>query len=167
MKKGKAGEETNRYLDVHAIKSDAFFNWDAFEDRFYKKRISGISKYHYFGFTDKALQLKTTVNCTEVKEYELCKLANKATDQQKEAWITDLRSSFPDAEPVPCLALIKQCELYLKWRPFVPDQFKDEICPEPPKEVMDKVKREKNAKVKIKKEAMAKIKDSDEKVVSI
>ena len=32
---------------------------------------------------------------------------------------------------------------------------------------MDKVKREKNAKMKIKKEAMAKIKDSDEKVVSI
>ena len=55
----------------------------------------------------------------------------------------------------------------LKWRPFVPDQFKDEICPETPKEVMDKVKREKNAKMKIKKEAMAKIKDSDEKVVSI
>jgi hypothetical protein len=56
MKEGKAGEESNRYLDVHAIKSDAFFNWDAFEDRFYKKRIPGISKYHYFGFTDKALQ---------------------------------------------------------------------------------------------------------------
>ena len=39
--------------------------------------------------------------------------------------------------------------------------------PEPPKEVIDKVKREKNAKVKIKMEAMGKIKDSDEKVVSI
>ena len=96
-----------------------------------------ISKYHYFGFTDKALQLKTTVNCAEVKEYELCKIANKATDQQKEAWITDLPSSFPDAEPVPGLAPIKQCKLYLKWRPLVPDQFKDEICPKPPKEVMD------------------------------
>ena len=111
MKKGKAGEDTNRYLDVHAVKSDAFFNWDAFEDCFYKKRIPGISKYHYFVFTDKPLQLKTTVNCAKIKEYELYKLAKKATDQQKQAWITDLRSSFPDANAVPGIAHIKQYEL--------------------------------------------------------
>ena len=102
--------------------------------------------------------MKITVSCAEVNEYELCKLTKNATDKQKQAWITDLRFSFSDADAVPGIAPIKQCELYLKWRPFVPDQFKDEICPRPPKEVINKVKKEKNAKIKIKKDAMAKIK---------
>jgi hypothetical protein len=158
MKKGKAGEETNRYLDVHAIKSESFLNWDAYLDRFYKKRVPGISKYHYFGFSDEPLQLKTTVSVTDVNQFQLCKLGKRATEQQKEAWVTELRTSFPDVEPVPGLAEIKQCELYLKWISFVPDEFKDEICP---------IKSDKKAKLKIKKEAMAKVNNTEKEGMSI
>jgi hypothetical protein len=45
--------------------------------------------------------------------------------------------------PRPGLRAIKQVELYEKYRPYVPDEFKDETCPEPPPEVMEKHKKDK------------------------
>jgi hypothetical protein len=33
--------------------------------------------------------------------------------------------------PSPGIKPIKQVELYKKWRPFIPSQFCDEICPRP------------------------------------
>jgi hypothetical protein len=48
--------------------------------------------------------------------------------------------NFHDVEPEPGLAEIKQCELYLKWRPFAPGEFKDQICSKPSKEVLEKIK---------------------------
>jgi hypothetical protein len=46
----------------------------------------------------------------------------------------------------PGLKPIKQVELFTKWRQFVLEEYKDIICPEPPKEIRDKVKHERNQK---------------------
>jgi hypothetical protein len=34
---------------------------------------------------------------------------------------------------------IKMVEIFSKWCPFVPVEYHDEICPEPPKDVIEKV----------------------------
>ena len=46
---------------------------------------------------------------------------------------------------------IKMVELFCKWRPFVPQEFQDIICPEPPAEVMEKIRKERSEKAKARK----------------
>jgi len=65
-------------------------------------------------------------------------------------------SIFPSGSIFPSIAAIKQVELFTNWRPFVPEEFKDRICPEPTKEVIDKVKMDKRTKAKRKAEAKLK-----------
>ena len=47
--------------------------------------------------------------------------------------------------------MIKQVELYTKWKKLVPDQYQDQICPKPDDSILNKVKRDKakNAKDKL------------------
>lgn len=145
MKEGKASEGTNRYLDVHEIKANDFFNWDRYFDLLYKKRISKISIYHYFAFTKGKLNMKTTVDSSTEEQKVLSNLKKKDTDEGRQNWVNILETG---------LAEIKQVELFTKWRPFNPEEFKNEICPEPPKAVLDKVKLEKKNKATAKKKAM-------------
>ena len=46
------------------------------------------------------------------------------------------------------MKLIKQVELATKWRPLVPLVFRDDICPIPPQEVLDKFKKDRKEKGK-------------------
>ena len=154
MKEGKAGEATNKYLDVHEIRAKDFFNWDKYLDLLYKKRIPKISIYHYFGFTKGKLNMKTTVDSSTEEQKVLSNLKKKDTDEVRQNWVNILETQFPEMENTPGLAEIKQVELFTKWRPFVPEEFKNEICPEPPKAVLDKVKLEKKNKAIAKKKTV-------------
>ena len=46
----------------------------------------------------------------------------------------------------PGLKPIKQIELATKWRPLVPKEFHDDVCPIPPKALLDKFKEDKSTK---------------------
>ena len=50
--------------------------------------------------------------------------------------------------PSPGIKPIKQVELYKKWWPFIPSQFRDEICPRPSDEVIASVKNDRNKKAR-------------------
>ena len=41
---------------------------------------------------------------------------------------------------------IKQMELATKWCPLVPDEFRDDICPIPPKDIVEKYAKDKHTK---------------------
>ena len=43
---------------------------------------------------------------------------------------------------------MKQVELYNKWRPLVPDEYKDAICPKPSDAILEVVKKERAEKKK-------------------
>ncbi len=47
---------------------------------------------------------------------------------------------------------IKQVKLWKKYRPFVLEEYQDECCPMPTKEVLDGEKNRKNAKSKLKRD---------------
>ena len=49
------------------------------------------------------------------------------------------------AMPAPGIKPIKQMELATKWRPLVPDEYQDDICPIPPREVTMKFKDSKKS----------------------
>ena len=48
----------------------------------------------------------------------------------------------------PGLREIKQVELYSKFRKFVPEEFRDEICPKPSDHVLEKIKKDRSEKTK-------------------
>jgi hypothetical protein len=50
----------------------------------------------------------------------------------------------------PGIPAIRRCELYNKYRPLVPQPFRDKISPKPPQEVLDHQKITKNEKVRAK-----------------
>jgi hypothetical protein len=50
--------------------------------------------------------------------------------------------------PAPGLKEIKQVEMYSKLRKFVPEEFRDEICPRPSQQVIDNIKKTRSEKAK-------------------
>ena len=64
-------------------------------------------------------------------------------------------ASMPDPiAPVQLLA-IKQAELYNKWQQYLPEQYRDIMCPKPPDDVLEKVAADKRQKGKHKRTAAA------------
>ena len=57
-----------------------------------------------------------------------------------------LEQASPPIIPPAGIADIKQVELYTKYRPLLPPEYQDIMCPKPSNEVMAKVKDEKNSK---------------------
>jgi hypothetical protein len=51
------------------------------------------------------------------------------------------------------LPMIKQVELFTKYRQFVPEEFRDELCPDPGTDVIDEIKGQRNTKRKEQAEA--------------
>jgi hypothetical protein len=43
----------------------------------------------------------------------------------------------------------------VKWRKFIPPEFQDEICPEPNKGIIQRIKNEENEKLKLKVKQLA------------
>ena len=81
---------------------------------------------------------------------KLVKLKKNATTNEKEVWASGLRGTFPEQELHSGLSEIKQCELYLKWRTVIPDEYQDIMCPKPADDVLEKIKGEKREKAKVK-----------------
>ena len=70
-----------------------------------------------------------------------------------------MNSYFPDNESQPGLSEIKQVELYSKWRPLLPEQYQDEMCPKPSDNVLENVKKDRAKKRKEKSSAEKKKKN--------
>ena len=98
--------------------------------------------------------MKTTVGSSTEEQKILSNLKKKDTDEIRQNWVNILETQFPEMENTPGLADIQQVELFMKWRQFVPEEFQNDICPEPPKAVLDKVKLEKMNKAIAKKKTV-------------
>jgi flagellar biosynthesis GTPase FlhF len=113
-------------------------------DHFYKQIAPGtINKNHMF-WVDKSAP--TTLHLKEwtegIASSQNLILGKDSTEERREA----MRSyAFKGLKP-PGLSELKQVDLYLKYRPFIPPEHQDEICPRPSDEVMEKIKKERNEK---------------------
>ena len=65
-----------------------------------------------------------------------------------------LLTDAPDPLVPPGIQEIKKVELFKKWRPFVPMQHQDSICPHPGQEVLDNVAKDKRNKRNAKKKTV-------------
>ena len=67
-------------------------------------------------------------------------LRNKLDPNERALLVKDYKTHLERLTP-PGIAPIKQWELWHKWRPFVPLQFQDVLCPKPSAEVFDIMKK--------------------------
>ena len=72
------------------------------------------------------------------------------TDQQQKSIL--LKNPTPLYATKPGLQEIKQVELFSKYRPLGPIEYRDECCPRPCKKVIEKEKDKKKAKGKLKRD---------------
>jgi hypothetical protein len=139
-----------------------FRDWDTFLNRFYKLIPSGeVMKYHNFS-VDKGAPtvMKFSVADGEpVKELDL-KVNDGKTREQR---IAEMRAAAPSAIPFPGIKEIKQVELYKKWRKYVPKQFKDEACPKPADDLVERQRLERTAKRHAKEAALKERKENAKK----
>jgi hypothetical protein len=94
------------------------------------------------------------------------------TDMKKQARNTNfggltreeaLKQLKPILLEAPTIPAIKLCELYNKYRPLVPQPYRDTVCPKPPQEVLDNQKKIKNKKVRAKAHSKKKMPAKKEK----
>jgi hypothetical protein len=126
------------------VKSDTFKDYGSVLDKLYKPFKNGtIQQHHIFLVQDTqptVMIMKACNSDDEIYRYEFNNKVNNRADV--------LRTTQPTILPRPGIKPIKQVELYKKWRPFVPAQFRDEICPRPSDEVLNSVKNDRNSKAR-------------------
>ena len=74
--------------------------------------------------------------------------SRKASDLEIKKWKKALMKTFPINETAQGISEIKQVELFTKWREFVPEEYRDIMCPKPDDDIIERIKAEKSAKAK-------------------
>ena len=132
------------FVQGNSVTEDAFVDVCEMLDSFYKQITPGtINKNHMFWVEKSA---PTTLHMKEWTEglasSQNLLLGTDSIEERRKA----MRSyAFKRLKP-PGLSELKQVDLYLKYRPFIPPEHQDEICPRPSDAVMEKVKKERNEK---------------------
>ena len=152
MKKGNLGEETNQYLDVVPVNESHFYDWDSFLNIYYRKTISGVSKFHCFFYSNDSngiVTKKVTVRKQD-DEYKqrLLNYTKKATASEIKEWNRNIMTTFPFKEIALGISEIKQFELYTKWRDYLLVEYRDIMCPKPDDNIIERIKDKKIAKAK-------------------
>ena len=149
----------NKQDQVNALRvlpSD-FYDIDAFLNKFYRQFTTGtVHKSHIFSCDAENGATKMKIN---VSKWELEDEPEVETEMKKLERNTDF-GELTRGEALQQLKLvllkepgipeIKRCELYNKYRPLVPEPYREMICPKPPQEVLDNQRKIKNEKVRAK-----------------
>jgi hypothetical protein len=165
-------EQCNKLPMIEAIelKPENFLQYDDFLfDKYYRKLTVGVKKWGIFRFVRDqpsdppvaVLKVRTS-NLPDAEEAEMAMYQplpptddpslpaeeperSKARLHQRQLAMREELLTIPPYEP-PGLRPIKQSELYNKFRPFVPPEWKDITCPAPPEEVTAANKADKREK---------------------
>jgi hypothetical protein len=130
-----------------------FKHWDRFLNWIYKGKMSSVKKWQIFhsstvlGLTRMSFK-SSNVEGAKTNEEFLVKRGVTAEERS----IILLEQPPPLYANKPGLREIKQVELWSKYRPLVPKEFRDECCPMPAKEVIDREKNKKKEKGKLKRD---------------
>jgi hypothetical protein len=141
----KVGE--NQHVTAYPVTAANMKDYDRYFDALYRDfKDSKTLKWQVFTSTSENPTEMTLATSTlpnaETQTLDLKK--RRVTDQE-----TDREQRFDHPVPVlpkPGIRPIKQVELYTKYRPLVPEEYRDSICPKPSDEVMAMVRAEKKDK---------------------
>jgi hypothetical protein len=129
-------------------KGEDFLDFGGLLDVYYKKFPAGtIQCNHVFWVeesTPTTIYTKTSDEADDVQAINL-----KTTVRNR---LQNLQSHVLTLIPTPGLKEIKQVEMYTKFRKFVPEEYRDEICPRPSEQVLANVKKSRSEKAKARSE---------------
>ena len=128
------------------IKSNKFFDFDKLLDNFYKRPEAGtVTRTHIFSMNqDEPGILKVQDDISSDVRVQNLRKGNQSNTDRKRMILQSLKEMNP--MPKPGIKPIKQVELGSKWRPLVPEEFRDDVCPIPPKDLVEKFKASKRNK---------------------
>jgi hypothetical protein len=140
----------NEHIHAVHVHADNFFEWGKYLDELYHNFDKpGVKKWQLFqcnsdlkvdgiyATTFKTSALDSAERATFIME--------KSMSREKRS---NLLSQLPKSMIAPGLREIKQVELYTKYRPLVPEQYWDELCPKPSDEVIGNIAKQRNEKQK-------------------
>ena len=132
------------FVNIFPAMAEMFWDSQAMQNEFYKELKSGMIQInHCF---DGTVDNPTVMNVKEDRD-AINKLQNlKKGMLSAEEWMQQMRTYKFKQLLQPGLKDIKRVELYKKWHPFVPVEFQDEICPQPPENVIKKNQKEQSDK---------------------
>ena len=138
---------------VNAVRapSEIHFDWGTYFDQLYRRPGNGtVTKNHIFQAEMSSLGHITTerIKGTDITVQNLNKLKSTSSGSIKVGRTRTLRHAKPSLITPPGLKPIKQVELYKKWGPVVPEEFRDDICPKPSDRIINQVKSERAQKLK-------------------
>ena len=149
MRRGKLGEKKNKYLDIFPVNRNDFYDCDSFLNIYYRKSITEVSKYHWFYYSNnsKGIVIKRTTVRKEDKGsgQRLVNYSRNASDLEIKKWKRTLMKIFSINETAQGISEIKQVELFTKWREFIPEEYRDIMCPNPDDDIIERIKAEKSA----------------------
>jgi hypothetical protein len=127
------------------VKYDVFKDYASVLDKFYKSFNPGTIQQHHVFWVE-----STTPTTMFMKVYHDGQdvISQQFINNKRNNRYNDLLIAEAPLLPRPGIKPIKQVELYKKWRPFVPHQFREEICPRPSDEVIASVKNDRNNKAR-------------------
>ena len=124
------------------VRADEFHDWDAFEDSIYKQITSGtVYRTHLFQFNAKQpgiLLTKDTAAPNSTQRQQ--QLVKKMNTEERAAIVANYKDYLHTLQ-TPGIKPIKQYELWHKWRPYVPAEYQDILCPRPCQEIINSIKK--------------------------
>jgi hypothetical protein len=143
---------THQQVIAYDVNWLVFKNWDKFLNRMYKK-MSSVLKWQMFQSTTELGTATIFFKSSNVEDAQtLCENLKKPgiDDNQRKLLLQERPSPLYPTRLG--LREIKQVELWKKYRPLIPEEYRDELCPKPAKEILDGEKNRKNAKSKMKRD---------------
>jgi hypothetical protein len=128
---------------------------DTYLDQFYRRFTPGtVHKSHIFSSNiDNGTKMKINVSMWELDK-ELAMEQDMIKVKKTEFGELTRKQAMEQWKPVllgaPGIPDIKRCELFNKYRPLVPQPFRDAMCPKPPQGILDGQKKIRAEKAKAK-----------------
>jgi hypothetical protein len=141
-----------------------FQDWDAFLDRWYKQVPSGWIQVNHNFQVESGAPTVMKFSVAEGKEVSSFDFKKKDSGRQEQR-VAEMRAAARTVLPFPGIKEIKQAELFKKWRHYVPLNFKDEACPKPASDVLERQRVEKNEKARKKKAVLDERKEAAKKLM--
>jgi len=136
--------DSSRYVSFNLANSHCFLDYAEMLDFFYNKFPAGmIQQNHVFWVEDSN---PTTMYIKASDDAEIVEVDFMKGDYEDR--MDELLDFVIAPIEAPGLREIKQVELYTKFRKFVPEEFRDEICPKPSDHVLEKIKKDRSEKTK-------------------
>ena len=157
--------DMNQYVDVFQVRPNHFHDHLKWQDKFYKTPATGIFKTHVFTICSANYSIPAHKNETVTSTLLLKQDTNESiiivdnllpSKKSRKALrldpkvraleIAKMEENLEELVPTP-LKPIKQVELWKKWAPLIPKEFRADTCPKPSDEVINSIKERNREKV--------------------